>query len=106
TYIDADANTAGNQSRGLTLDGVTGVWGRPLNDGSGQSILFGPNRTPSANIPIKSSPYSAKQYKFGVTGDYRLNKVSSLNAAVERETIERTFRQRDRTWEDKFNLGY
>ncbi|MBI4624934.1 MAG: MtrB/PioB family outer membrane beta-barrel protein [Verrucomicrobia bacterium] len=104
-YVDADANTAGNQSRGLTLDGVTGVWGRPLNDGSGQSILMGPNSTPTGNIPIKSIPYSAKLYKFGSTADYRLNKVSSLNAAVDREITRREHRERDRTWEDKLKVG-
>lgn len=105
-YLDADAGTAGNQSRGLTLDGVTGVWGRPLNDGSGQSILLGPNSTPAGNIPIKSAPYSIKQYKFGPSADYRFNKISSVNLAVDREIFQRTYRDRDRTWEDKFKLGY
>ena len=105
-YVDADNGTPGNQSRGLTLDGVTGVWGRPLNDGSGQSILFGPTSTPAGNIAIKSAPYSAKQYKYGLTADFRLNKISSINAAVDRETIDREHRERDRTWEDRLKLGY
>ena len=105
-YIDADSAIAGNQTRGLTLDGVTGVWGRPLNDGSGQSFLMGTNANPAGNVPIKSAPYSGQQYKFGATADYRLNKVSSLNAALDRETLHRDHRERDRTWEDRLKLGY
>lgn len=105
-YLDADSGAAGNQSRGLTLDGVTGVWGRPLNDGSGQSILFGTNANAAGNIPIKSDVYSSKQHKFGGTADYRLTKFSSVNAAVDRDTTERTNRERDRTWDDRAKLGY
>jgi hypothetical protein len=105
-YVDADSGAAGNQTRGLTLDGVTGVWGRPLNDGSGQSVLFGQNSTPAGNIAIKSAPYSARQYRLGATADYRLNRISSLNAAIERETIRRELRARDKTWEDKIKIGY
>jgi hypothetical protein len=104
-YLDADAGTAGNQSRGLTLDGITGVWGRPLNDGSGQSILMGNNSTPAGNIAIRSLPYSSKQYTFGGTADYRLTKAASLNGTLERETTRRTHRDRDKTWEDKVKLG-
>src|SRR5207302_3399857 len=37
-YVDTDNATAGNQTGGLTLNGVTGVWGRLINDGSGQNI--------------------------------------------------------------------
>ena len=105
-YLDADAATAGNQTRGLTLNGITGVWGRLLNDGSGQNLLFGANANPAGNLPIASTPFSSKQFKFGPTADYRLTKVSSLNAAVEREINQRENRERDRTSEDKFKLGY
>lgn len=105
-YIDADAATAGNQTRGLTLNGITGVWGRLLNDGSGQNLLFGANANPAGNLPIASTPFSSKQFKFGPTADYRLTKVSNLNAAVEREINQRENRERDRTSEDKFKLGY
>lgn len=105
-YVDADSTTAGSQSRGLTLDGVTGVWGRLINDGSGQVVLLGQNATPAGNIPIKSAPYSSQQTKYGVTADYGLNKVSSFNAAVDREVVQRDYRERDRTWEDKAKVGY
>ncbi len=105
-YVDADAATAGNQTRGLTLDGVTGVWGRLLNDGTGQSILFGQNTNAAGNIPIKSPIYGTKQVRFGPSADYRLSKVSTFNASLERETTTRTNRLRERTWEDKAKLGY
>ena len=105
-YIDADAATAGNQTRGLTLDGVTGVWGRLINDGSGQNILLGANANPAGNIPIKSNYYDSKQYRFGPAADYRLSKVSSVNATFEREITLREHRERNRTWEDRTKIGY
>jgi hypothetical protein len=105
-YIDADAATAGNQSRGLTLDGVTGVWGRPTNDGSLNTVLLGTNANPTGNTAVKAPTFDSKQHRFGPTADYRLNKTSSLNASLEREVIERTQRERDRTWEDKAKVGY
>ena len=105
-YVDADAGTAGNQTRGLTFDGVTGVWGRLINDGSGQSVLLGANANPAGNIPIKSNIFGSKQYRLGPTADYRVNKVSNLNASLEREITLRQNRDRERTSEDKAKLGY
>lgn len=105
-YTDSDGTTPGNQTAGLTLDGVTGVWGRLLNDGTGQSILLGANTTAAGNIPIKSVYYGAKQYRLSTTGEYRLNKLSTLNATLEREIMSRENRVRDRTWEDKAKLTY
>ncbi|HEY4246490.1 MAG TPA: MtrB/PioB family outer membrane beta-barrel protein [Lacunisphaera sp.] len=105
-YIDTDAATPGNQSGGLTLNGVTGVWGRPINDGSGQSILLGTNATPAGNIPIQSNLYSSEQFRFGPTADYTLTGTSTLSATAEREIINREHRERARTWEDTYKLGY
>ena len=105
-YIDADATTAGNQTRGITFDGVTGVWGRVLNDASGQNLLLGTNANPAGNLPIKSPTYGSKQFRFGPMADYRINKESSVNAVLERETIERTQRERKDTWEDRAKVGY
>jgi hypothetical protein len=104
-YTDADAGTAGNQTRGLTLDGITGVWGRPLNDGSGQSVLLGTNATPAGNVQIRSLSYSSKMYRFGPTAEYRMNKNLTFNGALEREITRRTHRDRDRTTEDKAKGG-
>ncbi len=105
-YIDTDAATPGNQSGGLTLNGVTGVWGRPINDASGQSILMGTSPTASGNIPIQSNPYSSEQFQFGPTADYSLSSTSTLSATAERDMTHYTHRERDRTWEDKYKLGY
>ncbi|MBL9208126.1 MAG: MtrB/PioB family outer membrane beta-barrel protein, partial [Opitutaceae bacterium] len=105
-YVDADSAAAGAQTRGLTYDGVTGVWGRLLNDGSGQNLLFGANANAAGNLPIKNKLYGSEQLRFGPSAEYRLNAVSSLNASVEREIVSRESRQRDRTWEDKVKVGY
>jgi hypothetical protein len=105
-YTDADGTTPDNQSRGLTFNGVTGVWGRLLNDGTGQNILMGANTTPLGNIPISSQYYGSKQYRIGATGEYTLSKASSLNGSIERELTAQENRVRDRTWEDKLKVGY
>lgn len=105
-YVDADAAAAGNQTRGLTYGGLTGVWGRLLNDGSGASILLGNNATPAGNIPVRGDQYSSKQTEFGATGDYRLTKVSNLNLSLDRDTMRRDYRERDKTWDDRAKVGY
>lgn len=105
-YVDADGATAGAQTRGLTYEGVTGVWGRLLNDGSGQNLLLGANANAAGNIPITNKLYGSEQLRVGPSAEYRLNSVSSVNASLEREIVSRENRQRDRTWEDKAKVGY
>jgi hypothetical protein len=105
-YTDADATTAGAQTRGLTYNGLTGVWGRLLNDASGNNVLLGNNANPAGNLPIQAPTFDSKQVRFGPTADYRLAKASTLSLALEREVTDRTRRERDRTWEDRAKLGY
>ncbi len=106
TYVDSNPLLAGNQAGGLTADGCTGVWGRLLNDGTGINVLLGANTTPAGNFPIQNTPFSNKQYSFGFTADYRLRYGASVNAGVEHEVIERTYRERKETTEDRLSLGY
>ena len=106
-YVDADNATAGNQTRGLTLNGLTGVWGRLLNDASGQgALLLAANANPTGSIVIRNNIYSSKQYRLGPTADYRLTNTSNLTASAEREITQRTNRERARTWEDRYKLSY
>jgi len=105
-YNDTNGAVPGNQTGGLTFDGVTGVWGRLINDGTGQGILLGANTTAAGNIPIQSVYYGIKQYNLSASADYRLNKVSSLNTSLEQEDISHENRVRDRTWEDKAKVTY
>ncbi|MBI2292732.1 MAG: MtrB/PioB family outer membrane beta-barrel protein, partial [Betaproteobacteria bacterium] len=93
-YVDNDPNTAGAQAGGLTKDGCTGVWGRLINDGTGSSVLMGASSARAGNLPIISVPFAYKQYNMGLSGDYRLNKVSSVNAGYEREIFQREHRER------------
>lgn len=59
-----------------------------------------------ANVAVFGQARSTRQYNYGVTADYDLNRTSSLNAAVEREDFHRDFRERAKTWENKIKLGY
>ena len=58
------------------------------------------------NVPVFGQARSTKQDNYGVTADYDLTRTSSINAALEREDFKRNFREREKTWEDKFKLGY
>jgi len=58
------------------------------------------------NVPIRSVPYDYGQLNTSLAADYRLDRTSSVNATIERESFRREFRERDRTWEDKIKIGY
>ena len=59
-----------------------------------------------SNIPVYGQARSNRQINYGVTADYDLTRTSSVNAAIEREEFNRTFRERDQTWENKVKIGY
>jgi hypothetical protein len=59
-----------------------------------------------ANVPVFSPPRESRQDNYMVSADYELGRRTSINAALEREDIHRTFRERDRTWENRFKAGY
>ena len=59
-----------------------------------------------SNIPVYGQARSNRQVNYGVTADYDLTRTSSVNAAIEREEFNRTFRERDQTWENKVKVGY
>jgi hypothetical protein len=59
-----------------------------------------------SNIPVNGQARSTQQLNYGLSGDYDLSNTSSLNASLEREEFNRDFRERDKTWENKYKLGY
>jgi hypothetical protein len=114
---------------------LTGQWGRLLNDGTGTALasanvtagvnpggttaadynsancnidaLRAMNLVPAAgNVDIRNIPFDYKQTNAGLSADYRVGRASSFNAALERETFHREYRERDKTWEDKLKVGY
>jgi hypothetical protein len=114
---------------------LTGEWGRLLNDGTGTALasanvtagvnpvgttgaaynsancnidaVRAMNLVPAAgNVNIRNIPFDYKQTNAGLSADYRLDRASSINAALERETFHREYREREKTWEDKLKLGY
>jgi hypothetical protein len=116
-----------NHNQYQACNPLTGQWGRLLNDGSGLSLVTASGANPNAynaancdlaaaqalnlaptagNVPFRSTPYDYQQLTPSLAADYRLGRTSSVNAAIERESYRREFRERDRTWEDKIKLGY
>jgi hypothetical protein len=67
---------------------------------------FGLPAANGANVPVFGQARSTKQLNYGLSGDYDLTRVSSVNAQLEREEFKRNFREREKTWEDKLKLGY
>ncbi|MDD5247674.1 MAG: MtrB/PioB family outer membrane beta-barrel protein [Rhodocyclaceae bacterium] len=55
---------------------------------------------------LMAPPRDNKQTNYTLSADYDLGKASTLEGTVEREDFSHTFRERDKTWEDKFTLGY
>lgn len=124
-----------NRTEYQACNPLTGQWGRLLLDGSAVSFAAAntmagvnpPGTTATAynaagcnldavralnlvpaagNIVIGSVPFDYQQANAGVSADYRLDKASSVNAALERETFRREHREREETWEDRLKLGY
>ena len=79
-------------SAGCTFNGNAGVAGQSTNN--------------PANVPIISPPRDVKQSNYTLGADYDLGHASSLAVAVEREELHRTYREREKTWEDRVKLGY
>ncbi len=59
-----------------------------------------------ANVPVFGQARSTRQYNYGISADYDLDKFSSVNLALEREDFHRNFRERAKTEENKVKLGY
>ncbi len=76
------------------------VFGAPAAAGGAALVANG------SNIPVFGQARSTQQLNYGFSGDYDLTSTSSLNGLIEREEFKRDFRERDKTWEDKFKLGY
>lgn len=107
----------------LACNPLTGQWGRLLNDGSGSAIVntaaylvpgvrcniaatAALGVVPSGgNLNIRSIPYDHRQLNYTLGADYRIGKAS-LSATYEREELERAYRERSDTNEDRIKLGY
>jgi hypothetical protein len=124
-----------NETSYLSCNPLTGEWGRIINEGSG-SVVVGANPVlgnnpvgtsagvyntvgcnlaaaraldivpDSGNAPIARIPLNYRQMDYKLSGDYGIDKASSLIGTYERETIDRDPRERERTWEDKYTLAY
>jgi hypothetical protein len=53
-----------------------------------------------------SPPRDNKTDQFTLAGTYDLGQSTSLEASYERENFSHTYRERAKTWEDKYKLGY
>ena len=127
--------TIDNSPEYLACNPLTGQWGRLNNDGSGGAFVTANvvagvnpagtlataydalrcslesikalNLVPSAgNVNIVAAQYEVKQDNASLSGDWRLARAQNLSLLLERETIDRTNRERAQTWEDRLKAGY
>ncbi len=119
----------------LACNPQTGQWGRLLNNGSGGSFVT-PNLAAGNNpagtlatgyngtgcsldatralalaptvgdVPLRTAPYEYGQVNATASADYRLTRGSNVEVGYERENFRRTYREREKTWEDKVRVGY
>jgi hypothetical protein len=124
-----------NETGYWSCNPLTGEWGRIINEGSG-AALVGANPVPgnnpagtspaayngagcnlaavqalgivpgSGNAPIASIPFDYRQMNYKLSGDHRIGNDSNVIGTVERETVDRDRRERERTWEDRYTLEY
>ena len=103
---------------------LTGQWGRLINDGTGAAIVntaayLAPGVrcniaataalgvVPSGgNLNLRAIPYAQKQLNASLNADYRIGGASTLNASFERERVERAWRERDETTENRLRVGF
>ena len=78
---------------GCTFNGNAGVAGQSTNN--------------PANIPVFNPPRDTRQINYSLSADYDLGKPwGNVSGTLEREDFHRTYRERDKTWEDKIKLAY
>jgi hypothetical protein len=88
----------------FVLPGFPVVPGCKFNGNAG---VTGQSTNNPANVPVVSPARDTKQLNYALAADYDLGKKwGSFNSAIEREDFHRTYRERDKTWEDKVKLGY
>jgi hypothetical protein len=103
-----------NDSTGFSVAG--GVPGNPCLSPSGVPVPgctyngvvlsgFGPANSLSGT-PVYSLARDYKQDNFTLSADYDLGSRRSLEGSLERENFTRSMREREKTWENKFKLGY
>lgn len=62
--------------------------------------------SPFMGTDVFSMPRDYKQANYTLTANFDINETSSLEGLIERENFDRTYRERDKTWEDKWRVGY
>jgi hypothetical protein len=86
-----------------TPEGYTPVAACRFNGNLG---VTGQSTNNPANVPVLSPPREIRQGNAVIAADYTLARGRTLNAQVEREEFHRSFREREKTWDDKFKVGY
>jgi hypothetical protein len=114
-----------NKTNYLAYNPLTGQYGYVALDGGlwvnskGYSGLYsdqtGTIASPSGNIDVVRSvfpiryrniPFEYRKDNYTFDSDYRLARRTTLTLGYEREEYNRAYRERDKTWEDRFRVAF
>ena len=97
----------GNDTRYVAFNPRTSEYGYIVEDG-GNASLFGPAFSgvfqlgvPGNDFPIRNVPYQLTRQNYELSVSYRLDRSTMLELAYEGESVDRDFRERDETREDR-----
>ena len=90
-----------NNTRYTAQNPQTGQFGYIIQDTNVSTVFNGAN-----NVHYRSIPFQGTQDNYRLAAEYQVGRRAMLSAEYERENFQRDWRERDRTWEDRFKFGY
>jgi hypothetical protein len=98
----------GPNAFGLATPSTTGAAGGRCQPAPGFPLATCTTAVTSSftSFGLMAPPRDNKQDNYTLSADYDLGHTSNLEGTLERENFSHTFREREKTWEDKFKLTY
>lgn len=100
-----------NDTRYVAFNPGTGEYGYIVEDGGSASLfgaafsgVFQPG-VPANDFPVRNAPYQLERQNYELSFSYRLGAATALELAYEGESVDRDFRERDETQEDRVRLS-
>lgn len=90
-----------NHTNYTAFNPQTGQFGYIIQDTNATAVFNGTN-----NVHYRSIPFQGEQDNYKLSGKYQVRRRAVLAAEYERENFRRAYRERDKTWEDRFRISY
>ena len=90
-----------NHTSYVAFNPQTGQFGYIIQDTNATTVFDG-----SKNVHYRNIPFQGRQDDYKLSAEYGVRRRAMLSADYEREEIQRAYRERAETWEDRVRLGY